>query len=153
MSKRYLEMDLYRQIARYMQLKHPGTPFHFDLSGVHNPSRTTRGIYKSLNGSGFPDLFVARSSLVPGTTGVAHGLFLELKIEGTRLRKRDGSWASPHLAEQAAVLERLSELGYTAVFACGYDEAIAVIESYLFPLDNYRSRDWRSQPETATEVF
>ena len=61
----------------------------------------------------------------------AHGLFLELKKEGTRLKKKDGEWASPHIAEQAEVLRKLRDRGYAAEFVVGFDEAKKVIDDYL----------------------
>lgn len=59
------------------------------------------------------------------------GLFIELKKDGTRLKKKNGEWASDHIAEQAKVLYELRIAGYEAVFAVGYDEAVAIIENYL----------------------
>lgn len=62
---------------------------------------------------------------------ILHGLFLELKKEGTRLKKRNGDWATPHIAEQAAVLEKLRSRGYCAEFAVGFEEAKRIIDEYL----------------------
>jgi isocitrate lyase len=130
---KYTEMELYKRLAKYIRTTYPDAVFHYDLSGVHNPSRTTRGIYKSLNGSGWPDLFIAYP--VAFDTGLSlqaySGLFLELKAEGVRLRKRDGSWASDHIADQAAVIELLRTLGYVADFAVGLEDATAKIDSYM----------------------
>lgn len=58
------------------------------------------------------------------------GLFIELKRDGTRIKKRDGSYASDHIAEQAKLLSLLEDQGYLAVFAVGFDEARQVIDSY-----------------------
>jgi hypothetical protein len=63
------------------------------------------------------------------------GLFIELKKDGTRLKKKDGTWASPHIAEQAETLIKLRGEGYEATFAVGFDEAKATIDSYLRPCD------------------
>ncbi|WP_096303463.1 hypothetical protein [Jatrophihabitans sp. GAS493] len=54
-----------------------------------------------------------------------------MKREGTRLKKRNGDWASEHIEEQAAVLGQLQDQGYYAVFAVGYDQAVEYIEEYL----------------------
>lgn len=59
------------------------------------------------------------------------GLFLELKREGTRLKKKNGEWATEHIAEQAKVLDDLRERGYCAEFAVGFDEAKRIIDEYL----------------------
>lgn len=125
------EADLYEQLAQYMNLKYPGVPYHFDLSGVNNPSPRTRALYARLNKRAWPDLFLAVPHYEGSPELGSHGLFLELKKVGTRLQKRDGGWASPHIAEQAAVLDQLGDQGYIAQFACGYEDAVTVIESYL----------------------
>lgn len=124
------ETDLYEQVAQYLRLKHPSAIFHFDLSGMWTPSHKARNLYGRLNQRAFPDLFLAQPQLSHAAY-TANGCFVELKKEGTRLKKRDGSWASPHIEEQAAVLERLAQAGYIAQFATGLDEAVSIIDSYL----------------------
>lgn len=119
------ENDLYEQIAHYMSLKHQRIMYHFDLSGMWTPSHKARNLYGRLNSRAWPDLFIAYPS------GLSNGLFIELKREGTKLTKKDGSWASQHIAEQAAVLSELIERGYEARFAVGFDKAVKVIEDYL----------------------
>lgn len=59
------------------------------------------------------------------------GLMIELKRENTRLKKKNGEWASDHIAEQAKMLARLTEKGYRAEFAVGFDEAKRIIDEYL----------------------
>jgi len=63
--------------------------------------------------------------------GVTSGLFIELKREGTRIKKKDGSWANEHVAEQSAVLEKLRAAGYAAEFAVGLNDALKKIDDYL----------------------
>lgn len=119
------EAQLYEQLARYLNLKHPKVLYHFDLAGVNNPSKYSRSLYGRLNARAWPDLFIASPWLHRS------GLFLELKRDGTRIFKRDGAFASEHIAEQAAVLVQLRAAGYWADFACGYDQAVERIEAYL----------------------
>lgn len=59
------------------------------------------------------------------------GLFIEFKRDGTRIKKRDGSYASDHIAGQVKLLSLLEDQGYLVVFAVGFDEARWVINSYL----------------------
>ena len=67
----------------------------------------------------------------------------ELKREGTRLRKLNGSWASEQIAEQADQLESLAAQGYVALFAVGLDQAIEFIESYLDPAPKaFENSNW-----------
>jgi hypothetical protein len=132
------ESALYEQTARYLRYAHSEVIFHYDLSGVWTPSHQQRNLYGRLNSRAWPDLFIASRKYVYERVngrrilkGTSFGLFIEQKREGTRLKKRDGTWASDHTAEQAAVLESLRAQGYVAEFAVGIDETIAVIEKYL----------------------
>jgi hypothetical protein len=59
------------------------------------------------------------------------GLYIKLKKDSTRLKKKNGDWASEHIAEQAAVLEELRWRGFKAEFAVGFDEAKKIIDEYL----------------------
>ena len=119
------ENQLYEQVARYLNTHYPGTPYHFDLSGVWTPSHAARNLYGRLNNRAWPDLFIA------APRRGSHGLFLELKRDGTRLFKKNGHGATPHISEQALVLKYLCESGYNAKFACGLDEARQMINDYM----------------------
>lgn len=131
------EHELYEQIARYMAFAHQGVLYRFDLAADLKLTVGQAARHKRLHPfRGWPDLFIAHYGHKPGkdswdADGYFYGLFIELKREGTRLKKRDGSWASAHIAEQASVLEQLRQQGYEATFACGIDEAIKTISSYL----------------------
>lgn len=120
------EIALYEQISQYLNLKHPGILYHWDLSGVHNASRYTRNLYGRLNVRGFPDLIIYQPH------GAYAGLAIEVKVAGTVVYKKDGTLrASTHLAEQEAMLQRLRAAQYRAEFACGYDEITKIIEDYV----------------------
>lgn len=60
-----------------------------------------------------------------------HGLFVELKKVGTRLKKKNGQYATKHIKEQAEMIEKLNTAGYYAAFAVGFDEAKKIIDNYL----------------------
>lgn len=82
------------------------------------------------SGRSWPDLFIAHPS-----RGY-HGLFIELKKEGTTIVVTKGNRkgrlsADKHIQEQAAMLKRLNSLGYYANFGVGYDHTIDIIEWYL----------------------
>lgn len=121
------ESDLQVQVADYLRLRYPKTLFHSDYgSGI----KLTKGQaikQKRQNGGrrGWPDMFIAEPM-----NGL-HGLFIELKKAGTRLKKKDGTWASEHLAEQNEMLNKLQEKGYAAYFAVGFEEAKDIIDDYL----------------------
>ena len=94
------ESELQVQVADYLRLRYPDVLFHSDFgSGI----KLTKGQaikQKRQNGGlrGWPDMFIAEPR-----NGM-HGLFIELKKSGTRLKKKDGSWASSHLEEQNVML-------------------------------------------------
>lgn len=142
------ESDLQMMVADYLRLQYPNVMFHSDFgSGI----KLTKGQaikQKRQNGGrrAWPDMFIAEPICKKYEKGdyerypsveqlvcekIKFGLFIELKKEGTRLKKKDGTWASDHIAEQADVLDRLEFRGYRATFACGFEEAKQVIDDYL----------------------
>lgn len=79
-----------------------------------------------------------------------HGLRIELKVEGTKIYKKDGKtlrkdpysrtyWvrgrrfirSGDHLAEQAATLKKYNDMNYYARFAIGEELAIRLIDWYM----------------------
>lgn len=131
------ELDLQAQVADYIRLQYPDVIFHSDFgSGI----KLTMGQaikQKRLNGGrrSWPDMFIAKAKLMQTKDGlpfVKHGLFLELKKDGVRILKRDGSLvADEHIREQAKMLQALERNGYEARFAVGFDQAKQVIDNYI----------------------
>ena len=119
------EYQICKDIAQYMRLQYPAVLFHFDLAGL-NLSRAQAGMMKAIQGNrGFPDLFVAESRLG------YHGLFIEVKIEGTRLYKRNFEAITPHIAEQLEFQDVLRLKGYKCEFGIGWDGCKEIIDQYL----------------------
>ena len=134
------ESDLQVMVADYLRLRYPDVLFHSDFgSGV----KLTVGQamkQKRQNGGrrAWPDMFIAEPAprCIDGSWNHEwHGLFLELKKEGTRLKKKDGTWASDHIAEQAKMMVELEKRGYLAKFAVGFEEAKDIIDKYLQHFD------------------
>ena len=143
------ELELQMQVADYLRLQYPDVLFHSDFgSGI----KLTMGQaikQKRLQGGrrSWPDMFIAEPKNVKAECKVitdgdvieeAHfleqkyGLFIELKKEGTRIFKKDGTLVSDaHICEQFDMLEQLRQRGYMAEFACGFDEAEKIIDEYL----------------------
>ncbi len=122
-----LESVVHRQVCDYVRLKWPTAIFNSDGAG-NNLSRAQAGMAKMLRcAAGFPDWFLAEPH------GRYHGLFLELKREGTKLCLTDGCAlvSHEHIHEQERMLDQLQHRGYAADFAVGYDEAIMKIEWYM----------------------
>lgn len=121
------ESDLQVQVADYLRLRYPDVLFHSDFGSGIKLTQGQAMKQKRQNGGrrGWPDMFLAEPK-----NGL-HGLFIELKKAGTRLKKKDGTWASSHLEEQNEVLNQLQKKGYAAYFAVGFEEAKDIIDDYL----------------------
>lgn len=63
--------------------------------------------------------------------GFYFGLYIEIKKDGEKLTKKDGSWRTPHIAEQAEMLEKLRQAGYRAEFGIGFEKCKLIIDDYL----------------------
>ena len=124
---RMSEAELQKQVAIYIRLQYPDVIFHSDFGSGVKLTPWQAKMQKMQNGGkrAWPDMFIAEPK------GKWHGLFIELKKEGTRLLKRDGDFASEHIAEQDAVLRELNEKGYKAEFAIGFEQALNLIDDYL----------------------
>lgn len=140
------ESDLQSQVADYLRLQYPDVLFHSDFgSGIKlTPGQAVMFIaevhiiiprdfgeankYSQNHWVCFPH---QKGEYIKPAMVVMGGLFLELKKDGTRLQKKNGEWATEHIAEQAELLEKLRERGYCAEFAVGFDEAKRIIDEYL----------------------
>ena len=135
------ESELQVAVADYLRLRYPNVLFHSDFgSGI----KLTKGQaikQKRQNGGrrGWPDMFIAEprgylGELMPDSMAgqmECAGLFLELKKEGTRIYKKDGTPASDHIAEQLEVLNSLKDRGYAGTIVAGFNEAKYVLDEYL----------------------
>jgi hypothetical protein len=125
MKKANPEYHLCRQIANYLRLQYPKILYHFDYSGMMH-TKAQAGKMKMLqNRRGFPDLFIMEPR------GNYYGLFIEVKIEGTKFLKKDNSIINSHIKEQSDYLFELSLNGYKAIFGMGFDEIRFEIDKYL----------------------
>lgn len=126
------EDQLTQAVCAYLRLK--GVLFHFDFG---SGTRLTMGQavrQRRMNQRAFPDISILEPRFVNDgpINGWWAGFFLELKKEGTRIRKKDGELVSdPHIREQAAVLEELRKRGYRAEFCVGFDSCKKLIDEYL----------------------
>ena len=119
------EYQICKAIAIYMRLQYPKIIFHYDLAGL-NLSRAQAGMTKVIQGGkGYPDLFIAEPR------ANFHGLFIEVKKEGTVLWKVKGGPATDHIGDQIDMLNRLTELNYYAEFGVGFDHCKELIDNYL----------------------
>lgn len=130
------EREIYVLIADYLRNRYPDVIYRFDIAADLKLSIGQASKHKRLQKyRGYPDLFIAKPKLGVDRDGqhfYQHGLFLELKREGTRILKRDGTpVADEHIREQMKMLQNLYRLGYRAEFAVGFDQAKQIIDEYL----------------------
>ena len=120
------EKSLHRAVCDYIRYRYKNVLFNSDLAGATKLTMGQAVAMKSLRSTrGFPDLVIYRPS------SWYHGLFIELKQDGTKLYTKDGRPATPHIAEQLECLVKLRTEGYKAEFACGFDQAKNLIDDYL----------------------
>ena len=114
-------------ICNYIKLQYPNVIFFSDASGLYTKNWGQKMEIKAKRSHGkLPDLFIAEPR-----GDYYHGLFLEIKKAGTRLYKRDKTFAKEHYKEQWDMLDKLREKRYIAEFAIGFDNAKQVIDEYL----------------------
>jgi len=131
---------LQTEVVAYIKEKYPDIMVSKSASGIpltkHQALMLSR---QQIPSEGWNDVFIAqpRFDVVFDDDGGfheswTHGLFIELKIQGYKLYKKDGELrANSHTKQQVKVHEMLNARGYLAVFACGYKEAIEIIDIYL----------------------
>ena len=127
------ESELQVLVADYIRVRYPNALFHSDFGSGIKLTLGQAMKQKRQNGGrrAWPDMFIAEPQLNTNILKISAGLFLELKKEGTRLKKKNGEWANEHIEEQALVLEELQKRGYAAEFAVGFDQAKELIDKYL----------------------
>lgn len=127
------ESELQVLVADYIRVRYPDTLFHSDFgSGIKlTPGQAMKQKRQNGGRRAWPDMFIAEPQLNTNILKISGGLFLELKKEGTRLKKENGQWANDHIAEQAETLNQLKLRGYAAEFAVGFDQAKEIIDNYL----------------------
>jgi len=112
-------------VVQYLKLQYPNVIFNCDMSGIKLSIGQAVKQKKLGMPKGYPDLFIAEPN------NKYHGLFIELKKSGTKLKKKDGTWINEHIEEQAEMIHRLQERGYYGTFCIGFDEAKQTIDNYF----------------------
>ncbi|MFA7361985.1 MAG: hypothetical protein WC139_13215 [Candidatus Kapaibacterium sp.] len=108
-----------------MRLQYPSVIFNTDLSGIKMTIGQSVQVKNLRSNKGFPDIVIYEPR------GKWHGLFIELKKEGTKLAKKNGEWASEHISEQVKCMNLLVTKGYYAIVAIGFQDAKDIIDHYL----------------------
>ena len=127
-GKKKIEENVHLMVCGYLKMLHPDLIFISDVaSGMKMTMGQAVKAKKMRSSRGQPDLFIAKPN------GKYHGLFIEIKKEGTKIYLKDGETvvSDEHIQEQWAILDQLRLLGYKAEFGIGYDHCIRLIEDYL----------------------
>ena len=121
------EKQLHKQICRFIKLQYPKVIFLSDMSGLKVSIGTAIQMKALRSSRGLPDLLL----LKPNKD--FYGLFIEIKIKTSDVYLKDGKTLrnNEHVKEQSEMLDRLSKLGYKAVYGIGYDNCINIIKEYL----------------------
>ena len=127
MAKIKPESLLAKRIANYMKVNYPKIPYRFDTGADVFVSMGTAKKMHELHGKfskGYPDVFIAHCKRNKKGRIKYGGLYIELKATSTVPN-------TEHTRRQAMFHAILRGYGYKVDFACGYDAAIALIDSYL----------------------
>ena len=119
------ETQLQTDICDYIRFQYPKVLFTSDSSGIRLTIGQAKQMKRLRKCNAWPDLFIAEP------IGKYHGCFIELKIEGTNLHKKNGEWLNQHIFEQNEVLKLLLEKGYYANFGIGFEHTKKIIDVYM----------------------
>ena len=121
-----MEKSVHKAVVNYLKTQFPKVIFRSDYgAGVRLTIGQAKAQKALQNGMAYPDLFIAKAA------HGYHGLFLELKDYGVEIYRKNGNYVNDHYKAQAECLVALENEGYIARFACGFDEAKAIIDNYL----------------------
>lgn len=113
-------------VAQYVRVCYPDVIFNTDLSGIRLTMNQAIKAKLLRSSRSFPDMVFYEPR-----RGYC-GLFLELKRQGEKVYKKDGTLlADTHIREQAEMMEKLKKRGYYADFAIGFTGAKEIIDWYL----------------------
>jgi hypothetical protein len=100
--------------------------FNVDMAGIKLTMGQAKKVSSLRSSKGWPDIFI------PEPRGLFHGLYIELKKDGTKLYKKDGiTPATDHIAEQINLMKQLYLRGYSVHFAIGFYEVKEIIDKYF----------------------
>lgn len=120
------EYSEHKSICDYLRIQYPDVVFTSDSSGIRMTIGNAKKMLALKSRHKIPDLiiFAPRSGY--------HGLIIEMKKTGEKVFKTDGTmYANPHQIKQKKTLDALTESGYFATFAIGFEEAKNIIDYYF----------------------
>jgi len=121
------EDHLQKSVCDYVWMRYKVRPIPLNTEG--RKTKFEQYKFKHTGGHrGIPDV------LIPKPMGKYGGLFLELKADGVKIYKEDGSYYKAnelHHREQAEYHKGLRINGFQACFVIGFDNARHVIDYYF----------------------
>lgn len=110
------------------------SPFAHVIVNAQSRGKQTIGQAMKIKREGFvsgqPDIIVIRQCFDHDNGRIVNGMFLELKREKTRITKKDGTYASETISEQAHYFEKYGKDFYCN-FGIGYDHAEKIIQKFF----------------------
>ncbi len=120
------EYKTHKAICDYIKMQYPDVIFTSDASGIRLTIGNAKKMLALKAKCKIPDLLILEPK------GGFHGLILEIKKEGAKVFKKDGTlYSNKHLEAQDKTLFNLIVKGYMADFAIGFDHAKEVIDNYM----------------------
>ena len=121
------EKQLHKQVCKYLDLQYPEIIYTSDMSGMKcTIGQAVEMKAKRCKRYVIPDLLILHPN------NEYKGLFIEIKINlGEIVTKKGEMRGDKHIREQFKTLSKLIDLGYAAVFGCGFDHIKKVIDNYL----------------------
>jgi len=120
------EDRLHLDLCEWLDKAYPNVEFRTDGGGLMLSPGAAKKYARMQKRRAFPDLFL------PEPRWPYHGMYLEIKTSHDKVFRKDGSYRQvKHIREQLEVLELLNVRGYYAVFGCGWDNCIVLIQNYL----------------------
>ena len=121
------EANVHVQVCKYIDKNYPDVIYTSDQSGLKMSIGLAVAIKKTRSKHfKIPDLIILKPS------NGFNGLVIEIKKDFDEVYKKDGQMReSEHIQSQWASLKKLAEGGYMAVFGCGYDDCIKIIDIYF----------------------
>ena len=130
------EESVHVQIAAYIRMQYPDVIFTSESSGIRVPMHLAVMMKKQRSAHKQPDMIILEPK------GIYHGLILEIKKDQSEVYLKDGSISkSKHIQDQLKTLCLLTDKGYYAHFACGFDECKHLVDWYM----NYENQDLQTK--------
>jgi hypothetical protein len=120
------ERRIHTRLCAYLRERYPNVRFITTLDGEYFGQFQAQHVRALQWGAGAPDLLIFQPN------GKYYGLALELKRDTANPFKKDGKLKkNEHIQEQADWLDYLQEVGWRALFAVGYENAMDIIDEYM----------------------